>query len=87
MKNFSMIKDKKNKWLIFDNKMKRVVTGHITGESDAIKAYKEAVSKPMQRPEHDNLTNNQRVIKGRAKRMGISVEDYKVDFPKGYRSL
>jgi hypothetical protein len=87
MKNFSMFKDSKNKWMVFDNKMKRVIIGHITGESEAIKAYKEAVSKPMQRPKHDNLTNNQRVIKDRAKKMGISVEDYKIDFPKGFRSL
>jgi hypothetical protein len=86
-KDFSMFKDNKKKWVIFDNKMKRVVAGHITEESDAIKAYKEAVSKPIQRPEHDGLTNNQRIIKSRAKRMGISVEDYKIDFPKGFKSL
>jgi len=87
MKNFSMFKDSKNKWLIFDNKMKRVITGHITEKSDAIGAYKEAVSKPMQRPEHDKLTNNERVVRDRAKNMKLTVEDYRVDFPKGYRSL
>jgi len=36
-----------------------------------------------QRLSHSALTNHERCIRGRAKRMGITVEDYKRRFPRG----
>jgi hypothetical protein len=34
--------------------------------------------------EYKSMTNNERVIYNRAKKMGITVEEYRKKYPKGY---
>ena len=38
-------------------------------------------------PKQKALTNHERVIASRAKKLGITVADYKAKYPKGYEKL
>jgi hypothetical protein len=34
--------------------------------------------------EYKSMTNNERVVYNRAKKMGITIEEYRKKYPKGY---
>lgn len=48
------------------------------------RGYRHVVNPSAAITRPDGFTNNQRVVYGRARRMGITVQAYRAYFPKGY---
>jgi hypothetical protein len=72
--------DAKGKEIRFPIKLNR----HAASTKDGSRPGHRHVVNPCARPTRgDGLTNNERVITGRAARMGISFKEYKRRYPKG----
>jgi len=83
MQRFQLKKDSKNKWFIFDDQRKAVVTGHITTGMEGAETLKVIKTLPEPLPKiKEATTNNERVVAGRSKKMKISVEEYRRRFPR-----